>query len=300
MELWRRMKVRKAVIPVAGLGTRFLPATKTVPKEMLPIVDKPTLLYIIEEIVAAGITEVVLIAGRGKTAIEDFFDTSYELEDTLEKAGRRELLKGFYETVKNLTVVSIRQHVALGLGHAVLAARSAVGSEPFAVLLGDEIMVPKAGQPSGIAQLTRLYEMYQMSTVAVMEVAPSEVSKYGIVNVSPLEQTNNIWRVHGVVEKPAVDAAPSRLALPGRYVFDAAIFEDLERTPPGKGGEIQLSDAMTSLAARKGLLATTIDAHRFDAGDKLGFLKANVELALRHPQIGTEFARYLRERVAEL
>ena len=292
------MKVRKAVIPVAGLGTRFLPATKTVPKEMLPIVDKPTLLYVIEEIVAAGITEVVLIAGRGKTAIEDFFDTSYELEDTLEKAGRRELLRGFYRTVENLRVVSIRQHVALGLGHAVLSARSAIGKEPFAVLLGDEIMVTRAGKPSGIAQLTQIYEREQTSTVAVMEVPASEVSKYGIVDAA--KRGPNLWSVRAVMEKPAVEKAPSRLALPGRYVFDSAIFEDLERTTPGAGGEIQLSDAMTSLATRKGLLAATIDADRFDAGDKLGYLKANVEMGLRHPDLGAEFKRWVRDRAREL
>jgi UTP--glucose-1-phosphate uridylyltransferase len=288
------VKIRKAVIPVAGLGTRFLPATKTIPKEMLPIVDKPTLLYIVEEIVAAGIEQVVLIAGRGKTAIEDFFDTSYELEDTLEKAGRDELLKPFRSVVKNLKVVSLRQHVALGLGHAVLCAEPAVGREPFAVLLGDEIMIPRPGKPSGIAQLTRLYEQTQTSAVAVMEVAPSEVSKYGIVKVT--EKSPGLWNVHDVVEKPAPERAPSRLALPGRYVFDGAIFDDLKEIKPGKNGEIQLTDAMTRLAQRQGLLATTLDAERFDAGDKLGYLQANIELGLRHPQIGPALESYLKAR----
>lgn len=173
------MKIKKAVIPVAGLGTRFLPATKTVPKEMLPIVDKPALLYIMEEIVAADISHVVLIAGRGKSAIEDFFDTSYEVEDTLERAGRTELLKPLHEVVKKLRVVSIRQHVALGLGHAVLCAEPAIGRDPFAVLLGDEIMITGPGRPSGIAQLARIYEETKQSTVAVMEVADRDVSKYG-------------------------------------------------------------------------------------------------------------------------
>jgi UTP--glucose-1-phosphate uridylyltransferase len=279
---------------VAGLGTRFLPATKTVPKEMLPLVDKPTLLYIVEEIVAAGIEQIVLIAGRNKTAIEDFFDTSYELEDTLEKAGRSELLKPFYETVKNLKVISLRQNKALGLGHAVLCAEPAVGAEPFAVLLGDEVMLPKPGKPSGIAQLTRLYAETGKSSVAVMEVPASDVSKYGIVKVS--ENKPGLWNVHEVIEKPPVDQAPSRLALPGRYVFDAAIFEDLKQIQPGRGGEIQLTDAMTRLAQRQGLLATTIDALRFDAGDKLGYLKANVEIGLSHPQVGAAFEVYLRER----
>ncbi|MBX3020381.1 MAG: UTP--glucose-1-phosphate uridylyltransferase GalU [Bdellovibrionales bacterium] len=288
------MKIRKAVIPVAGLGTRFLPATKTVPKELLPIVDKPTLLYIVEEIVAAGLSEIVLIAGRGKTAIEDFFDTSYELEATLEKAGRLELLKPFHETVKNLTVVSIRQHVALGLGHAVLCAEPAIGREPFAVLLGDEVMIRRPGKPSGIAQLTKIYEETGVSTVAVMPVEESEVNKYGMVKVT--ERAENLWNVHDVVEKPALGQAPSRFALPGRYVFDASIFEDLRQTKPGRGGEIQLTDAMTSLAKRQGLLATVIDAQRFDAGDKLGYLQANIELGLSHPQIGPALEKYLKER----
>jgi UTP--glucose-1-phosphate uridylyltransferase len=289
------MKVRKAVIPVAGLGTRFLPATKTIPKEMLPIVDKPTLLYIMEEIVAADISEVVLIAGRGKSAIEDFFDTSYEVEDTLEKAGRTELLKPVHEIIQKLKVVSIRQHVALGLGHAVLCAEPAIGREPFAVLLGDEIMIAKPGRPSGIAQLTRIYEETNQSTVAVMEVAESEVSKYGMVKVS--EKGPNLWAVHDLVEKPEIGQAPSRFALPGRYVFAGEVFDDLRHTRPGRGGEIQLTDAMNRLARRAGMLATVIDAQRFDAGDKLGYLMANVELALRHPQIGTAFGQYLRQRL---
>jgi UTP--glucose-1-phosphate uridylyltransferase len=291
------MKIRKAVIPVAGLGTRFLPATKTIPKEMLPIVDKPTLLYIMEEIVAADISQVVLIAGRGKAAIEDFFDTSYEVEDTLEKAGRTELLTPLHEIVKKLTVVSIRQHVALGLGHAVLCAEPAIGREPFAVLLGDEVMLTKPGRPSGIAQLARIFEETKQSTVAVMEVAEEDVSKYGIVKVS--ERGPNLWSVQDVVEKPAVGQAPSRFALPGRYVFDGDIFEDLRQIQPGRGGEIQLTDAMSRLARRKGMLATIVDAQRFDAGDKLGYLMANVELGLRHPQIGTAFEQYLRQRFSE-
>ena len=289
------MKVHKAVIPVAGLGTRFLPATKTVPKEMLPIVDKPTLLYIMEEIVAAGITDVVLIAGRGKSAIEDFFDTSYEVEDTLEKAGRTELLKPVHEIIKELRVVSIRQHVALGLGHAVLCAEPAIGREPFAVLLGDEIMITKPGRPSGIAQLVRIYDETKQSTVAVMEVPESDVSKYGIVEVS--QKGPNLWSVHDVVEKPEIGKAPSHLALPGRYVFTGSIFEDLRQTRPGRGGEIQLTDAMRQLARREGMLATVIEAQRFDAGDKLGYLMANVELGLCHPQIGAAFEQYLRQRL---
>lgn len=288
------MKIRKAVIPAAGLGTRFLPATKTIPKEMLPIVDKPTVLYIMEEIVEAGITEVILIAGRGKTAIEDFFDVSYELEDKLKRSGRDELLKPLHDLINNITIVSIRQHEALGLGHAVLCAEPAIGNEPFAVLLGDEIMVSKPGLPSGIAQLARMYEETGLSTVAVMEVPEADVNKYGIVKVTP--RGPNVWTVHDVIEKPALADAPSRFALPGRYVFDAAIFQDLREIQPGRGGEIQLTDAMVRLVQKKGMLATTIDARRFDAGDKLGYLIANIELGLMHPQTGPGLEAYLRER----
>jgi UTP--glucose-1-phosphate uridylyltransferase len=288
------MKIRKAVIPVAGLGTRFLPATKSIPKEMLPIVDKPTLLYIMEEIVAAGISEVILIAGRGKSAIEDFFDTSFELEDTLAKSGKTDLLKSFHEIARKLTVISIRQHAAMGLGHAVLCAEPAVGREPFAVLLGDEVMITKPGKTSGIAQLSRIYEETGTSAVAVMEVPETDVNKYGICKVVP--KGPNLWSVQDVVEKPAPGQAPSRFALPGRYVFDAEIFEDLKKTKPGRNGEIQLTDAMTSLAKRKGMLAATIDAQRFDAGDKLGYLMANVEMGVAHPQIGAAFEQYLRQR----
>ena len=288
------MKIRKAVIPVAGLGTRFLPATKNVPKELLPIVDKPTLLYIVEEIVAAGISEVILIAGRNKTAIEDFFDKSYELEDTLERSDKSDLLKSYYQTVSRVTVVSIRQHVALGLGHAVLCAEPAVGKEPFAVLLGDEVMIQKQNKLSGIAQLARAFESSGVSTVAVMDVCETEVHKYGIVDA--VEKGPNLWQVNDVVEKPAVGDAPSRLALPGRYVFSSDIFAHLRETPPGRNGEIQLTDGMAQLARAGQLQAMKVDAHRFDAGDKLGYLQANVELGLRHPQIGPAFESYLRAR----
>ena len=288
------MKIRKAVIPAAGLGTRFLPATKTVPKELLPIVDKPTILYNVEEIVAAGIEEIVLIAGRGKNAIEDLFDISYEVEDVLEKSGKSSLLKSLKELRERVTVISVRQHHALGLGHAVLCAESVIGREPFAVLLGDEIMVSRPGKLSGIHQLTRISEESGLSTVAVIEVPRAEVSKYGIISAE--NQGPNLWKVTGVVEKPEPDKAPSQLALPGRYVFNADIFDLLKETRPGRGGEIQLSDAMNALSKTKGLLATVIDAQRFDAGDKLGFLKANVELALDHPELGIPFRAYLESR----
>jgi UTP--glucose-1-phosphate uridylyltransferase len=288
------MKIRKAVIPAAGLGTRFLPATKTTPKEMLPIVDKPTILYNVEEIIAADIPEVVLIAGRDKTSIEDFFDTSYELERVLEKMGKQDLLNPIRELRKRIKVISIRQQVALGLGHAVLCAEPVVGKEPFAVLLGDEIMITKPGKKSAIAQLADLYESSGMSVVAVMEVPVADVTKYGIVDVTAKGQ--NLWTVNSVVEKPTVEKAPSRFALPGRYVFDNEIFACMREVKPGRGGEIQLTDGMTLLAQRRGMLAATVDARRFDAGDKLGFLQANVELALHHPEVGAGFKKFIQDR----
>ena len=288
------MKIRKAVIPAAGLGTRFLPATKTVPKELLPIVDKPTLLYNVEEIVAAGITELIIISGRGKSAIEDFFDVSHEVETLIDKAGKSDLLKDLRELRKKITVISIRQQEALGLGHAVLCAEPVVGNEPFAVLLGDEIMITAKDKPSAIGQLVKVAEETRLSAVSVLEVPKSEVFKYGIVDAE--SKGPGLWKVKGVVEKPAIDKAPSNLSLPGRYVFTSDIFKHLRNIRPGKLGEIQLSDAMDSLAKEQGLMAATLNGERFDAGDKLGFLKANVELALRHPEIGTAFSEYLKQR----
>src|SRR5665213_3070075 len=288
------MKIRKAVIPAAGLGTRFLPATKTIPKEMLPIVDKPTILYNVEEIIAADIPELVLIAGRDKTSIEDFFDTSYELEMVLDRIGKRDLLNPIRDLRKRIKVISIRQQEALGLGHAILCAAPVVGKVPFAVFLGDEIMITKPGKSSAIAQLLQSYEKTGTSTVAVMEVPLSDVSKYGIVDVEGLGP--NSWKVKSVVEKPVATKAPSRLALPGRYIFDNEIFACMREVKPGRNGEIQLTDGMTLLAQRRGMLAMTVDARRFDAGDKLGFLQANVELALHHPEVGAAFQKFLKDR----
>lgn len=292
------MKIRKAVIPAAGLGTRFLPATKTVPKELLPIVDKPTLLYNVEEIVAAGIEEVIIIAGRGKVAIDDFFDVSYELEDLLDKTGKSDLLKDVRALRNHLQVISIRQHTPGGLGHAVLCAAPAIEKEPFAVLLGDEIMITEPGKPSGIGQLAKSYESSGISTVAVIEVAKDEVTRYGIIDAKVAGE--NLWKVNGVVEKPKPENAPSNLALPGRYVFTSNILDILKDTKPGHGGEIQLSDAMNTLAKSSdtfgGLMATKVMGRRFDAGDKLGFLQANVELALQHPELGAPFRAYLEGR----
>ncbi|MEQ1877086.1 MAG: UTP--glucose-1-phosphate uridylyltransferase GalU, partial [Bdellovibrionia bacterium] len=276
--------IRKALIPAAGLGTRFLPATKTIPKEMLPIVDRPSLLYVVEECVDAGIEDIVIVAGRGKTAIEDFFDRSYELEDTLEKTGKTELLATIKKIRDLVNIVSIRQKFPMGLGHAVHAGKPVIGDEPFAVLLGDEIMV---GKPNVTEQLSKSYEQSGMSSVAVMEVPQKDVVKYGIVKVGA-QREGGIFQIKDVVEKPTVENAPSRYALPGRYVFNPKIFSYLEKTKPGKNGEIQLTDAMTELARNEGLLGVTFSARRYDTGDKLGFFQANVEMALEHPEIGAD------------
>lgn len=294
MILWVAMKaIRKAVIPAAGLGTRFLPATKSIPKEMLTVVDRPILLYIVEEAVRAGIEDIVLIAGRGKTEIEDFFDVSYELEDTLVRQGKTDLLERI-NYIKNLAnIISIRQKQPLGLGHAILCGRPVVGDEPFAVLLGDEIMISSPSQPTVTEQLVNLARETHQSCVAVMEVAPSEVKKYGIIEVKPLSEKT--YQVLSVVEKPEPAQAPSRLALPGRYVFDALIFDEIKNSQPGKNGEIQLTDAMTTLAQKKGIIATQFVAKRYDAGDRLGYLQANVELALEHPELGQDFREYLKQ-----
>lgn len=292
------MKVRKALIPAAGLGTRFLPATKTVPKEMLPIVDAPILLYVVEEAVRAGIEDIVIVAGRGKSAIEDFFDRSYELEDQLEKTGKHEILKKLQEIRGMANIISIRQKQALGLGHAVLCGQPVIGKESFAVLLGDEIMRTDAGAPTVTEQLTDIFEQTGQSTVAVMEVLESEVEKYGIVKTSPLSERR--FKVESVVEKPKPSAAPGRLALPGRYVFCAEIFGYLKETKPGKNGEIQLTDAMTQVAKNHGMIATLFAGERYDAGDKLGYLQANIEFALRRDDLGPKLKEYLRKRVNSL
>jgi len=293
------MSVKKAVIPAAGLGTRFLPATKTVPKELLPIVDEPILLHIVREAVAAGIEDIVIVAGRGKTAIEDFFDTTYELEDLLEKSQKTHLLEVIREIQSLANIISIRQKEAKGLGHAVYSAKPVVGAEPFAVLLGDEIMVPhQEGDKTATQQLTEIYDNRQISTVAVMEVEASEVSKYGIIAHS--EGSTMPLTVEDVVEKPETSQAPSRWALPGRYVFSSALFKHLEDLPPGKNGEVQLTDAMTLLAKTQGLLATSVSAQRFDAGDKFGFLQANIEMGLKHPEIGEKLKTYLMDRAKSL
>ncbi len=284
-------KVRKAIIPAAGLGTRFLPATKTVPKEMLTIVDAPIIFYVVEEAVKAGIEDIILIQGRGKTAIEDFFDTSYELEDKLAKDGKINLLERLIKIREMANIISVRQKQPLGLGHSVLCAERVVGDSPFAVLLGDEIMVSKNGDPTTTAHLAKLYEETKSSTVAVMQVPDSDVSKYGIADVEKIR--DGYFKVKGFVEKPKLENAPSHWALPGRYVFTPNLFTFLKNAKPGMLGEIQLTDSMNELAKVQPVYASTFSSQRFDAGDKLGYLKANIEVGITHPELKDDLRNYI-------
>lgn len=288
-------KVKKALIPAAGLGTRFLPASKTVPKELFPLVDRPLILHIVEEAVDAGIEDIILVAGRGKSAIDDFFDRSYELEDTLAKSGKTELLSKITKIKSLANIISIRQKEALGLGHAVLTGKPIIGNEPFAVLLGDEITF---GKPNVTKQLVEGFAVNKASTVAIMEVPDSDVSKYGIVDVT--QKSASMFQVHRVIEKPSKTEAPSRWALPGRYVFDSKLLTILQTTKPGKNGEIQLTDGMNVLAEEGLLFASTFTAKRYDAGDKFGFLQANIEIGLQHPEVGEKLRAYLKSLAKEL
>jgi UTP--glucose-1-phosphate uridylyltransferase len=296
-------KIRKAIIPAAGLGTRFFPATKTVPKEMLPIVDRPAILYVIEEAVQAGITDIILIQGRGKTAIEDFFDVSYELEDKLVKDGKEEVLKQIQFIRNNTNIISVRQKAALGLGHAVKCAESIVGNEAFAVLLGDEITISKEQKNNVTYHLIKACEEKKNSGVWVLPVEAQETHKYGIVDLSSAHKHSthsdllNGLKVHGVVEKPQSEAAPSHWALPGRYVFQAEIMQYLNEIKPGHNGELQLSDAMNLMAHKSNLMAYSFDSRRFDTGDKLGFLLANIELALERPELKDGLLKYIKGKL---
>lgn len=290
--------VKKAVIPTAGLGTRFLPATKTVPKELFPIVDRPILLYIVEEAVHAGIEDIILVAGRGKQAIDDFFDTSYELEDQLLKTGKENLLEEILRIKSLANIMSIRQKEARGLGHAVLTSQPIVGNEPFALLLGDELMISEANEASVTGQLVNHYVETNCSTVAVMEVDAHDTKKYGIIGFS--EEKGGRYRVDHVVEKPHPEDSPSCLALPGRYVFTPDIFHHLQQVKPGVNDEIQLTDGMTRLARSQGLMATQFNARRYDAGDKFGYLCANIELGLAHKEISEPLRCYITELAARI
>lgn len=291
-------KVKKAIIPAAGLGTRFLPATKTVPKEMLTIVDAPIILYVVEEAVKAGIEDIVLIAGRGKHAIEDFFDTSYELEDKLAKDGKLHLLERLSKIRDQANIISIRQKQALGLGHAVLSGLPVVGKEPFAVLLGDEITMGFHGEPNVTAQLVESFEETGTSAIAIMKVPEKDVSKYGIAEVQELRP--GFFKVTDLVEKPKPTETSSRWALPGRYVFNSKIMDLLANAKPSLNGEIQLTDSMKVLCHQAGINAMTFSAVRFDAGDKLGYLQANIELALRNPEVNEGLRTYLFELVNKI
>ena len=274
------------------MGTRFLPATKASPKEMLPIVDKPLIQYAVEEAIAAGITELIFVTGRSKRAIEDHFDKAYEMETELQARGKTQMLQLLRSILpSHVTCVYIRQSEALGLGHAVLCAKQVVGNDPFAVILADDLI---DGDPSALGQMIERFEQTGNSILGVEPVAPSETSSYGIVDADAPNEP--LVKIRGVVEKPAPADAPSNLAVVGRYILTPAIFDCLENVQPGKGGEIQLTDGIAVLLAREPVLAYRYHGIRYDCGSKLGYMKANVEFALRHPEIGEMFTQYLAGR----
>ncbi|NFG28453.1 UTP--glucose-1-phosphate uridylyltransferase GalU [Clostridium botulinum] len=289
-------KIRKAVIPAAGLGTRFLPATKAQPKEMLPIVDKPTLQYIIEEAIDSGIEEILIITGRNKKSIEDHFDRSLELEIELEKSGKSELLEMVKDISNMVDIHFIRQKEPKGLGHAIHCAKAFTGDEPFAVLLGDDIIYNE-GKPC-LKQLIDCYNEYKTSVLGVQTVARENVNKYGIVDGLHIE--DRVYKVKGLVEKPSIEEAPTNVAILGRYIITPKIFEILENTKPGKGGEIQLTDALLELVEQEAMYAYNFEGKRYDVGDKLGFLQATVEYALRKSSLNKEFTEYLKGVVETL
>jgi UTP--glucose-1-phosphate uridylyltransferase len=289
-----KMRVRKAVFPAAGLGTRFLPATKAQPKEMLPLVDKPIIQYGVEEAMAAGCDQIIIITGRGKTAIEDHFDVSYELEKMLEERGKTELLSIVRQISDMIHVAYVRQKEALGLGHAVLMARELVGNEPFAVLLADDVI---DAQKPCLKQMMEVFEETQSSVIATQEVNGPAISAYGVLDAQRTEGKFNgrLYAVKNLVEKPKPEEAPSNLAIIGRYILTPKIFETLEKTPLGAGGELQLTDGLRGLLqAGEKVFGYTFEGKRHDTGDKLGFLKATVEFALKRPDMGKQFAEYLK------
>lgn len=295
----QKNRVRKAVFPVAGLGTRFLPATKAQPKEMLPVVDRPLIQYAVEEAVAAGVTEMIFITGRNKRSIEDHFDKAYELEAELEAKNKQKLLQIVKDTVpSNINCVYIRQSEALGLGHAVLCARNVVGDEPFAILLADDLMQPAPGGEAVLKQMVELHNRQHASVLAVQEVPREETKSYGIVSSTPWAERTS--RVTGMVEKPKPEEAPSTLAVVGRYLLSPMIFEHLANVKPGAGGEIQLTDALARLIHDQPVLAYAFEGRRYDCGSKLGYLQATVELGLEHPETGEEFRKFLQSRVKSL
>jgi UTP--glucose-1-phosphate uridylyltransferase len=285
-------KIRKAVIPAAGMGTRFLPATKAIPKEMIPIVDIPMIQHIVEEAVRAGIEDIVLITARHKSAIEDHFDYNYELEDTMDKRAKKDLAEVSRSIGKMCNLISIRQKNPAGLGHAVLCAEPAIGREPFAILLGDDLI--DSAVPC-TRQLCDIYEKEGSSVVGVMEVPEADVSKYGIVGGKMLNP--RLMHVERLVEKPAAKDAPSRFAIPGRYVLSPTIFDCLRETKPGKGGEIQLTDGLQLLAQREKLLAYQYEGTRYDTGDRLGFIDATLAFALRRPELAPGVREIMRKHM---
>ena len=285
--------IRTAVIPAAGLGTRFLPATKAQPKEMLPIVDKPCIQYIIEEAIDSGIEDILIITGRNKRAIEDHFDRAVELELTLKAQGKYDLL-GLVQELSRVTIHYVRQKEPKGLGHAVLCARHFVGDEPFAVLLGDDIM---DAEVPVLKQLMDVYDDCGGSVLGVQEVPRDKVSNYGVVKPVPIKE--QLWQAEDLVEKPAVEEAPSRLAVLGRYIISPQVFDILEQTKPGRGGEIQLTDALKKLSEQEPVYAYQFEGRRYDVGDKQGYLEATVDFALKRPDLRDPFLRYLLKTVGK-
>ena len=283
--------VKKAVFPVAGLGTRFLPATKASPKEMLPIVDKPLIQYAVEEAVAAGVTDMIFVTGRSKRAIEDHFDKAYELEAELERKNKTEMLDFVRNLLpKNINCIYIRQAEPLGLGHAVLCAKPVVGDEPFAVLLADDLL---DGNPPVLKQMVDTYDTYRCSVLGVQDVPRSDTRSYGIVDARKVAE--RIEQVSAIVEKPKPEEAPSTLAVVGRYILTPRIFHHLESVKPGAGGEIQLTDGIASLLSEEQVLAYRYDGQRYDCGSKLGYLQATVVFGQRHPEIAAAFSLYLKD-----
>ena len=282
-------KITKAVFPVAGLGSRFLPATKAAPKEMLPIVDKPLIQYAVEEAVAAGVTDMIFVTGRSKRAIEDHFDKAFELETSLERAGKTQMLEYVKNLLpKNINCIYIRQPESLGLGHAVLCAQPVIGNEPFAVLLADDLL---DANPPVLKQMADVYDYYRGSVVGVLDVPRSETASYGIVETKPI--ADRLEQIAGIVEKPKPDVAPSTLAVVGRYILTPRIFHHLANQSPGSGGEIQLTDGIAALLAEEQVLAYRYEGTRYDCGSKLGYLKASVVYGRRHQEVGNEFSAYL-------
>jgi UTP--glucose-1-phosphate uridylyltransferase len=285
--------VRKAVFPVAGLGTRFLPATKASPKEMLPVVDKPLIQYAVEEAYAAGIRHMVFVTGRSKRAIEDHFDTAYELENELETAGKTDLLELVRSVQpRDMDCAFVRQPRSLGLGHAVLCAEPLIGNEPFAVLLADDLMRGPVGGMPVLAQMVQAFRQQGRSVIAVQEVPQEQVNRYGIVAGEPAG--GPLIRIDRIVEKPAPKDAPSRMGVAGRYILTPAIFDQIRSQPTGAGGEIQLTDAIGRLMEHEAVYAFQYEGKRYDCGSKEGFLQATVELALEHPEVGASFRSYLK------